>query len=549
MGKSIYSRVLFLAIAIVFGFSSTVIALECDDKPNLLLPVNNAQDVSMAPTLAIGVPQTVLQSCELEEVQWQISADPGFNNIVYNTGYISNPPHNVHKVPSNTLSPGTTYYWRVQLDMTLDSGPGTIPATVFSGWTSSRKFTTQALQFELQCNWPAIYHKSPSDNATVNTRTPTIEVGFLGAAIAPICQYDGVAWQVGEDVADFDLLALLTSPGLELNNPVPLRDNTTYYWHARLYDDNGNYGPWTEITSFEVAELNINFEPPCSWGRFENVSPNEGEQNVELDPNLEIALLPNQLVPAPVCEHGSTHWEIATDQAFNNVILDFPRDRAQWWPGVIAIPRTNLKIRFDDFGNSPLEQGTTYYWRAKMQTPGGAHESGWSTPTSFTTAGEANRNVQPNPPPNNAQNLCDLDANQNGFLDDAEFFNTIDLWIGELIENQFFFDAVDAWIAQDQICPAATAASSFNITTQQVASNMIQFSVTGTSFSSQQLEIYNLQGTLLHQQSASGGSLSWNMRGANRSVLANGVYLYRVTLRDLIGSDVGSEIRKLVVVR
>ena len=151
------------------------------------------------------------------------------------------------------------------------------------------------------------------------------------------------------------------------------------------------------------------------------------------------------------------------------------------------------------------------------------------------------------PPPSTGGNsLADFDINDNCALDDSEFFNAVDSWLSESISNSLFFDVLDAWIGQSDIC-AATA--SLQISTQKTASGSMRFSVEHMNISSSRIEVFDLQGMLIHQQSTSSGQLVWNMRSADGNVVANGVYLYRVDVRDTSGNIVGSELRKLIVIR
>jgi len=563
MKSTQFITAIVVALGILCWSAENVSALECGDQAQLLLPVNNAQGVSTTPALAIGVQQTLLGNCTLNEVRWQIATDANFNNIVYDTGFVSDPPHNVHNVPANQLSFSTTYYWRVQLDLTVDDGPPTIPAQIRPGWTSSRQFTTENIIIQLQCNWAGVRHSSPDDNSTVDTLTPTLSIEFFGAVQQPVCQHVSTDWEIATSINNLQNGVLVySSPentisktSLALVNAANINDNTTYYWRVRLRGPSGETSDWSEPTSFHIQTFGVVGVPQCSWFQFENNSPADSADNVELNPIFEIHIPPNQAVQAPACEHQSTHWQVATDNQFNNVILDYPRDRAQWWPGVHRIPRTELPIRFDDFGNSPLSEGTTYYWRAKLEGQG-ENETDWSSATSFTTLGQNNGNGNGNqqPPPNNAGDLCDLDNNQNGVLDDPEFFNAVDMWITEAIDNPLFFGAVDAWIGQSDICATASDAASALFAQQQlVTARMSAQGLTLTALKrdivSMSVEFFDLRGNSIYRERSSGGTLNWNMRRADGVPVANGIYLYRVLIVNAAGQVTASPIEKLIVIR
>ncbi len=149
-------------------------------------------------------------------------------------------------------------------------------------------------------------------------------------------------------------------------------------------------------------------------------------------------------------------------------------------------------------------------------------------------------------PPAGGSSLADFDTNDNCSIDDPEFFNAVDSWLSESISDALFFDVLDAWIGQTDVCASA---ASLKISAQQTASGGFKFSAQNASTTALHIEIYNLQGNLMHQQSASSGQLIWNLRSANGKFIANGVYLYKISGQDSSGKVVGREVRKLVILR
>jgi len=63
------------------------------------------------------------------------------------------------------------------------------------------------------------------------------------------------------------------------------------------------------------------------------------------------------------------------------------------------------------------------------------------------------------------------------------------------------------------------------------------------------VQIFSLHGQLISNEQSPGQSLIWNMRNEHGQRVANGVYLYVVSVRDSSGSVIRSEVRKLVVMR
>jgi parallel beta-helix repeat protein len=77
----------------------------------------------------------------------------------------------------------------------------------------------------------------------------------------------------------------------------------------------------------------------------------------------------------------------------------------------------------------------------------------------------------------------------------------------------------------------------------------LQVRVQGQGIAGVQLQVYDLSGRVVADQSASGASLRWNGLSSLGRTLANGVYLYVVTVKGYDGKVVNSEVRKLVILR
>ncbi len=163
----------------------------------------------------------------------------------------------------------------------------------------------------------------------------------------------------------------------------------------------------------------------------------------------------------------------------------------------------------------------------------------------------------PGPPPPGGSTLKSYDKNTNCKLDDPEFFNLIDGWISNAVQNVLFFSGVDAWIGQTSVCTAAASAVSSveALQLQGVALNlsptlkMAQFEARGQGIAATQVEVFGLNGKRVYFGEASGAQLSWNLRASGGHLLANGTYLYRVTVRGRDGQTLQSDVKKLVIVR
>jgi hypothetical protein len=78
----------------------------------------------------------------------------------------------------------------------------------------------------------------------------------------------------------------------------------------------------------------------------------------------------------------------------------------------------------------------------------------------------------------------------------------------------------------------------------------LSFRVAGQGVESLRVEVYDLAGNAVFSSGwAHGSALRWNLLDASGRPVANGAYLYVVTVRDASGALVKSEVRKLALLR
>jgi hypothetical protein len=148
----------------------------------------------------------------------------------------------------------------------------------------------------------------------------------------------------------------------------------------------------------------------------------------------------------------------------------------------------------------------------------------------------------------------DFDTNGNGVIDDSEFFTAIDRWVGGTVSDDLFFRVLDAWVAQSPVGAAsASAASLESLSLKSVALSSTHrattFVVDGQGIDAMGVEIFGLDGQRVFAQQAAGTRLTWNLSAENGQSVANGVYLYVVTVRGSNGQALRSNVQKLVVLR
>jgi hypothetical protein len=157
--------------------------------------------------------------------------------------------------------------------------------------------------------------------------------------------------------------------------------------------------------------------------------------------------------------------------------------------------------------------------------------------------------------PSTPNNLSAFDTNSSCFLDDPEFFAMIDGWVDGQVGDTLFFAGVDAWVAQTNVCNVVSGSSVSALSIDAVsletniATSATTFVVAGQGIEGLNVEVLSLDGTTVFSQSAAGTHLTWNQSATNGAPVANGTYLYVVTVEGADGQTVTSEVGKLAVVR
>jgi hypothetical protein len=80
-------------------------------------------------------------------------------------------------------------------------------------------------------------------------------------------------------------------------------------------------------------------------------------------------------------------------------------------------------------------------------------------------------------------------------------------------------------------------------------SGQLELQIEGRGIVSSELKLYNLSGQLVLDAQGAGNRLSVATLDRNGRPLANGVYLYTVTVRGFDGKVIQSEVKKLVLLR
>jgi len=138
-------------------------------------------------------------------------------------------------------------------------------------------------------------------------------------------------------------------------------------------------------------------------------------------------------------------------------------------------------------------------------------------------------------------------------IDDPEFFALIDAWIAQQLSDSMFFQAVDLWISQSLISSARLSSTSTSVHGIVRQSHSVRTQLTfvakGARIAATSVAIYDLNGRVVFTGEVTGAQLKWDLESPDGHLLANGVYVYVMRVRDLDGRTVRNDPKKLLILR
>jgi hypothetical protein len=159
-----------------------------------------------------------------------------------------------------------------------------------------------------------------------------------------------------------------------------------------------------------------------------------------------------------------------------------------------------------------------------------------------------------------------LDVNHNNKIDDDEIKTAdVDWTTNQMIAGTNLTIGDDAmkqlfqmWVTSAPITAAGTSAAGTTrlpglqvraIEARTLDTHSVRFVVEGQGVTGMEAQVFDLSGRLIFNQDMTGTTLTFRGLGADGRPLANGVYLYTVSVRGSDGSVVRNEVRKLVLLR
>ncbi len=237
----------------------------------------------------------------------QVSTDESFSATVVNKNDYSS---NECAVSSGIIENNTSYYWRAK-------------AYDGSKWSDNWS-ETRSLTITIDIAPPTT--PSPSNGSTIIDTTPFLDWEDVASSTVYHIQVNTNSDFTGTVIADDDTLNASQYPITEA-----LSDNTTYYWHVRIKNEDGVWGDWSSTWSFSV-----DMEEPTT------PSPSNGSTIRDTTPLLDWE---------DVASAAGYHIEVNTNSDFTGtVIADVDTLTASQYPITAA-----------------LSDNTTYYWHVKIK--------------------------------------------------------------------------------------------------------------------------------------------------------------------------------------
>ena len=201
------------------SFTTTVTA---PSQVTLVSPADNAQDVSLTPTLRWRT------TAEATSYHLQVSEDQNFGSTLVDESSLADTLHQI-----GPLAEGQTHYWRVAGTNAGGSGP----------WSATRSFTTQlAVPQQVTLDEPA---------GGASVTSPVVPLKWFAAA-GTVSKY----WIEYAENAGFSPKTVDSTAGDTTYTLTGLQDGKTYHWRVRAGNAAG-WGPLSAARTFSVVLTDV----------------------------------------------------------------------------------------------------------------------------------------------------------------------------------------------------------------------------------------------------------------------------------------------------
>ena len=220
------------------------------------------------------------------------------------------------------------YYWRAK-------------AYDVSKWSDN---WSEIRSFNLDIDLTVPQNPSPSNGSTIIETTPLLGWEVMASATGYHMEVNTDSGFTGTVIADDDTL---TASPSEYPITKALSDNTTYYWHVKIKNEDGVWGDWSNTWSFT-----IDIPTPTT------PSPSNGSTIIETQPLLDWE---------DVTGADTYEIQINDENDFSGAVLE----------SAVSLPSSQYTV------TTVLSIGPPYYWRARIRNDDDVYGD-WSAIWSFS---------------------------------------------------------------------------------------------------------------------------------------------------------------------
>ncbi len=338
--------------------------------------------------------------------QLEIATDNGFSNIIYDStktafSFGTEPLAGERtpdiSIPNGTISPDTTYYWRLTLWDAKDNTGTTSATAEFSAPDN---------------NAPALGSSSPSDGdtgvskATDITLNLTDDVAGIDISTLDVTIEGGAAITNGVCQAGY----ACTIPGDGTSATVVINPDTDFAFSQNVnitYEVDDLAGTPNTLSGTIDFDIGINGAPTAPTGLYINDASTGAQTGLATGATVSTTdLVVSAVHTDPDSEAASKYrLQIATDDAFTSITFDTNTDN----PGGVPIaPNLAHNTRSSDISiaNAGLSFDTTYYWRIKfwdVNDAEGVYSPSGGSAASFTLADQSSPSLSSSTPADASQ--------------------------------------------------------------------------------------------------------------------------------------------------